>query len=207
MRFLFCVLLLAGCAVSQANLPLTRTLVYDCAGGLHFVARQTGANLELILPGGPQQLRRIPSASGVVYRNSGVEFWSRGEEARLNVAGQLQRQCRSDRVAAIWEDARLRGVDFRAAGSEPGWYVEMDRERIIYAGDYGQQLLTFPAVSPRLDDQLARSEFVSHNDEHRIEILLQSGDCRNSMSGELYRTRVTLHLDGQVLYGCGRLLH
>src|SRR4051812_21379630 len=39
-----------------------------------------------------------------------------------------------------WEDARSRGIDLRALGNEPGWFLEIDNEkwmRLLYA--YGER--------------------------------------------------------------------
>ena len=207
MRLLFCALfLLAGCA-SQTTTPLVQTFVYNCDGGYALTAREAEEALWLFLPSGTRQLTASASERGRLYTAAGIEFWKKGDEAHLIIEGKNRRNCRSDRAAAIWEDARLRRVDFRAAGNQPGWFVELDREKIIYAGNYGQQLLTFPAVSPQRDDQLAESRYLSVTGEHELNLLLQSGDCRDTMSGEMFGTRVTLNLDGQILDGCGRSLH
>ncbi len=120
----------------------------------------------------------------------------------------MERVCTNDRAAAIWEDAKFRGVDFRAAGNEPGWFVEMDPDKIVYAGNYGRQLLTFPYAPPQIDDLRALSKFVAKDAQgHILEIVLQAGYCYDSMSGEKFETRVTLTLDDKTLYGCGRALH
>lgn len=208
MRFLFWALLfLTGCA-AQTVAPPVQTLVYDCEGGFSLTAREAGESLWLFLPSGTRQLTASASDYGRLYTAAGLEFWKKGgEEAGLRIAGQHPRTCRRDQAAAIWEDAKFRGVDFRAAGNEPGWFVELDREQIIYAGNYGRQLLSFPAVAPQRDDRLAETRYVTAVDDHKLDMLLQVGDCRDSMSGELFSTRVTLNLDGQTRYGCGRSLH
>lgn len=208
MKFLLGVLiLLTGCAVPQANISNVRTLVYDCGGGYRFTVRDEGEGLWLFLPSGTRQLPHLPAASGARYADAEVEFWSKGEEALLNIQGQDRRKCQSDRVAAIWEDAKFRGVDFRAAGNEPGWFLELDREKIVYVGEYGKQMLTFPYVSPQINDHRAQSSYSSVSNGHKLNVLLQAGDCHDNMSGRGFETRVTLELDGRTLYGCGQSLH
>jgi len=37
----------------------------------------------------------------------------------------IRLNCRNNRAMAICVDAKLRGVDFRAVGNEPGWNLEI----------------------------------------------------------------------------------
>ena len=51
--------------------------------------------------------------------------------------------------AASLQDARSRGIDFRAIGQEPGWVVEVkDGEQITAVLDYGATSLMLPTPSP-----------------------------------------------------------
>lgn len=43
----------------------------------------------------------------------------------LEVGKKRHVHCKNNRAEAIWEDAKLRGVDFRAVGNEPGWHLEL----------------------------------------------------------------------------------
>ena len=50
---------------------------------------------------------------------------------------------------AIWEDAKLRGVDFRAVGNEPGWNLEISADgEMVFIGNYGQTEYKFPTPEP-----------------------------------------------------------
>ena len=42
--------------------------------------------------------------------------------------------------ASTWQEARRRGVQFRAIGQEPGWLVEVTADSLRVEWDYGQQV-------------------------------------------------------------------
>lgn len=51
-----------------------------------------------------------------------------------------------------WDDARRRGVEFRAIGQEPGWMLEIDAGKSMYLlADYGEKKVTTPAPPPGRD--------------------------------------------------------
>ena len=75
-------------------------------------------------------------------------FWSKGDEAMLEVGKKRHVHCKNNRAEAIWEDAKLRGVDFRAVGNEPGWHLELTAgEKVVFVGDYGTTRQEFPPLS------------------------------------------------------------
>ena len=191
----------------QTPVPLTQTFVYNCDGGYRLTVREEEKSLWLFFSSETRQLTSAPSDIGQRYTAPGIEFLITGEEAQLIIDEKNSIRCHNDRLAAIWEDAKFRKIEFRAAGNEPGWFAEVNREKIVFAGNYGQKLLIFPAVPAQRDDQLVESKYVTRAGDHSFNMTLQPGDCRDSMSGDLFDTRVTLKLDGQTLYGCGKSLH
>lgn len=208
MRFLVLLLFLTACASAPSVSPVSQTYVYDCEGGYRFSARAEGERLWLFLPAGTRQLLLQSNRRGLKYSGEGAQFLTNGTESELILDNQQSRVCRNDRAAALWEEAKFRGVDFRATGNTPGWYLELDPEKIIYAGNYGKQLLTFPYTRPEIDDRTAQSKYLASDDKgHRLTIVLQPGYCYDSITGDKFETRVILDLDGRKLYGCGTALH
>ena len=61
----------------------------------------------------------------------------------LEVRGRVT-TCRENRRRSILEDARARGVEFRASGNEPGWVWELLADRMIFIGAYGAERVTTP---------------------------------------------------------------
>ena len=96
--------------------PLATTLVYSC-GDYEFIARLGAGEMALWLEDRYVVLSQVRSASGTLYKEGDISFWSKGSEAMLTVADQIYQNCHLRPERAPWEDARRRGVDFRGAGS------------------------------------------------------------------------------------------
>lgn len=187
--------------------PATRC--FECTG-LAFTARHDPRGLFLFMPSETVLLAESPSASGARYSDGRTTFWSKGEQAVLEAGGRTYGDCRNNRVRAVWEDAKLNGVDFRAAGNEPGWYLEVyDKgapERIDVVVDYGRDYYTFPEVRrDRPSPTLTR--YTALIGALRLEVALEPSPCSDTMSGEAFDTRVTVRLGHRTLTGCGRALH
>src|SRR5688572_8216226 len=88
-----------------------------------------GDYVELQLPGRRLTLPQVVAASGGKYSDGLNTFWSKGNEATFELDGRTQ-SCRG--VRDPWLEATGRGIDFRAVGQEPGWYLEIDSERSMH---------------------------------------------------------------------------
>jgi membrane-bound inhibitor of C-type lysozyme/uncharacterized membrane protein len=184
--------------------PLATTLVYDC-NGYEFVTRLGPGEMALWLPDRYLVLSQVRSASGTRYQEGEVTFWSKGDEAMLFVDGLQHRDCRLLPRRAPWEDARLRGVDFRAVGNEPGWLLEIRRGRdLLYVGDYGSQRVVTPYPEEQRDGDSRRYHAVTEANELIVEIT--ATPCFDTMSGEGFQAAVNLTVNGRTLRGCGRQL-
>jgi len=103
--------------------------------------------------------------------------------------------------------AKLGGADFRAVGNEPGWSLTIAHDSIVLVTDYGETRLAFPSPPVEELPQGRRSVYRARSPGHTLEVVLEAGGCRDSMSGDAFETTVTLTLDGRALRGCGRALH
>jgi uncharacterized membrane protein/GNAT superfamily N-acetyltransferase len=104
-----------------------------------------------------------------------------------------------------WADAQSRGIDFRAVGNEPGWYLEVDHERsmhLLYA--YGEQQATVPAVPPTVEGDV--TTFESSGSGRTLRAVVMPGPCSDGMSDLTYPLNVTVTIDTLELRGCGRWL-
>ena len=109
---------------------------------------------------------------------------------------------------AVWEDAKLRGVDFRALGNEPGWYVEIDDgARITLVTDYGETRVETPAPVPDVGPRASRTTYAVQTEAHDLIITIEGRACQDNMSGEAFPSTVVVTLDGRRYQGCGRALH
>jgi putative lipoprotein len=106
-----------------------------------------------------------------------------------------------------WEAAAARGVDFRAVGNEPGWFLELeDGVQIVLFTDYGRRRYTLPAPEPEVDEAARRVTFRTESRGDRLVLTLAPGPCEDTMSGEVFDTTVTVTIAGETLHGCGRAL-
>ena len=105
---------------------------------------------------------------------------------------------------AVWERAKLDGADFRAVGNEPGWSLEIIAgDRILLITDYGASRVELPLPEPYVDQTNRRTRW----DAGEFIVEVMGRPCRDSMSGELFDTEVSVQWQGQTLSGCGRALH
>ena len=107
--------------------------------------------------------------------------------------------------AEVWEQARLRGIDFRAVGQEPGWLLEIDEgNQITMLADYGERNVTAPAPEPTFNDATGEKRYDIETDSLRLHVSVRNQPCTDVMSGEQFPTTVVVTLDGREYRGCGR---
>ena len=104
-----------------------------------------------------------------------------------------------------WDEARARGVAFRAVGNEPGWYVEVDggdapAMRLFL--DYGERQIAFERTTI-MPDPLG---FRGVRGEVAAELRLYPERCADVMSGEEFAVRAELIVNGAEYRGCGQFL-
>ncbi len=207
-----------GCATQQKGEPgvtgdaaaaavdggAAKTLVYEC-GDTDVVARVTGETMVLHLPDDYRALARVRSASGARYEESDLTFWIKGREAMLQQGEKRYPNCILNPERAPWEEARRRGVSFRAVGQEPGWVLEIQPgKHMLLDADYGALRVLLPAPEAELTEAGERYEIITEKHKMRVDIRLES--CADTMSGAVYRNQVTATLDGRVFNGCGDAL-
>ena len=136
--------MLSGCSHSTP-----KSYVYECSGGYSFTTRIEGKKTWLFLPNDTVSLPLVPWGSCVKYREGSILFWSKGDEAVFEIDDKMFENCKNNRKKAIWENAKLRGVDFRAVGNEPGLHLEVIADKkIVYVGNYGNTKYMFDTLEP-----------------------------------------------------------
>jgi putative lipoprotein len=104
-----------------------------------------------------------------------------------------------------WQRARDRGIDFRAVGQEPGWYLEVDYQgsiRLVY--DYGEREISAAAPPPSAEPGRPTLEVMT--DSGRVAVLIEERPCHDVMSGQRLSATVTVDIGSRRLEGCGRAL-
>jgi len=218
-RFFCCLAVVALAACASSGEPprvaaaeavpagaVGRTLVYVCDQG-DFIARTGPGEIAVWLEDRYVILSQVRSASGAKYQEGDVLFWSKGDEAMLEVGDQRYTACREDPLRVPWEDARRRGVDFRAAGNEPGWHLEVrESDSLLFVGDYGATRLLFGA--PFGGEERGRLRYSASQDSDLIEVTADPGDCVDTMQGTHFPMTVDVRVNERHYRGCGmRLEH
>ena len=169
--------------IGESAEPVTKTLVYECPEGYRFTARISADRAQLLLPHTTLTLPQVRSGSGARYSENGVTFWSKGEAALLETTTTTYRECRINRPRSIWEDARLRGVDVRGVGNEPGWQVEITNgANTLLVLDYGEQRYLFATPSPVTDRQANTITYATEAHGHDIVIQIAASACRDTLA-------------------------
>jgi putative lipoprotein len=166
-----------------------------------------GETASISLRGQTVLLPHVPAASGAKYSDAVDTFWSQGREALLEADGGLHRNCRSGAAPSPWENAKSRGVDFRATGNEPGWHLKIrDGEEILFVTDYGRTRVLTLDPGPGNDAVTPRITYTAQMDAHRLVVIIDPRPCTDTMSGEEFTATVAVSLDAWEYRGCGRAL-
>jgi uncharacterized membrane protein len=191
-----------------------QTFVYECKNESRIVVRVEDEKAWLFLRSGTVSLPQVQSLSGVdssdgaVYSDGAITYRGKGEDASIERPEHARVECTNNRVEAIWEDAKLRGADFRGTGNEPGWYLEISKAYgIVYVTNYGSDRYHFEEFDADSDDASGSTVFEASKGGHELTILLEGRPCMDSMSGAEFATKVTVSLDGESWNGCGKALH
>jgi len=181
--------------------------VYNCADSLQFSAHVTPDSAWIFLADTAAKLEHVQAASGAKYQNPDFLYWSKGEEALFQGPTGSLMDCMTIPKEKSWQAAKIRGVDFRAMGQEPGWILEITKgKQMQYIGRYGQDTLITPAPMPQHDTEKGVTVYESHTNAHSLTVKVTEQSCTDSMSGSRFPSTVTVTVDGETYRGCGRTL-
>jgi membrane-bound inhibitor of C-type lysozyme/uncharacterized membrane protein len=212
------VLLLSACSTGQTQgkhstdsedfhpdqRPLATTLVYDC-NGYDFIARVGPGEMALWLPDEYVVLSQVRSASGSLYEEGDLSFWTKGDDAMLTVGEQIYQPCSLQPQRVPWEDARRRGVDFRATGNEPGWHLEIQSGRqLLFVFAYGvERVLVLDLVEETMG---STRMYTGASGNEKVKVEIEKDACVDTMSGERFPEQVVVTLGDRFYSGCGKSL-
>lgn len=106
----------------------------------------------------------------------------------------------------VWQEAAGRGIEFRALGQEPGWYVEVgegNSSKLYAVLDYGERTLDIANA-----EALPGGTGYRGADTDGTEVVLRIEDrpCQDGMSGHRFPATVQLTVGGETYNGCGARL-
>jgi uncharacterized membrane protein/membrane-bound inhibitor of C-type lysozyme len=196
-------------SVTLSHPPKPQTYVFECEDKYSFVARHENQVVWLFLPHKTVNLHQAPSDSGLKFCDGKNTFWLENNNATLAYGNEYYQDCPNNRARAIWEHAKLNGVDFRAVGNEPGWYMEIyESNKLLFVADYGEvRYDDFYLPEPEVFPHARKTIYIFAIDEHELEITIEGKLCHDTMVEEQYESKVTVNLDGKKYHGCGKPLH
>lgn len=173
--------------------------VYDCADGERIVLEGLGREaVRLHRAGERATLGRVDNDAEYTYAGDGLHWTVRGSDAALILPDEERVRCGETPRAAVWEEARLRGVTYRAEGLDQSWELEL-RDRTL-AFRHRER-----AEPVRAEDVRWSGEEALEVSENRVDLRLEPiGDqCGEPGTG---LEAVRLIVDDRLLEGCGRFL-
>ena len=190
-----------------AKLP--KAYVFECVDDYAFSTSIEGTTAWLFLPEQTIKLPHVFSVSGAKFSAKQTTLWIKENEARLETDSIMHIGCINNHAKAIWEQAKLSGVDFRAIGNEPSWILEVVNGDTILFADFYDKINKYMFTKPELEvDQSARKTvYKAKNEWHVLTVTIIGTPCHDTMSGELFESRVTVELDDKSFNGCGKALH
>jgi len=185
-----------------------RVYVWECQDGQKIVMRNLFRDraIELAFAGGSRRLEQTVSASGVRYADEGMVFWTKGSTATLERQGAGLVQCNERRPESLLEDARARGVVYRALGNEPGWVLEVGPGgKLEWTTNYGQERHVFAQSTESAGSEPSDAIYVARSGTESIRVSLRQQPCTDD--GDVtYDYSAVVEFGGTLYRGCAARL-
>lgn len=185
-----------------------QVFAYNCADSLEFTAHVAQDSTWLFLPDTTVKVLPVEAGSGARYEGGKYIYWSKGDEAILQKPKGSFMTCHHIPQEKSWAAAKLRGIDFRALGQEPGWILELkDKEQARYLGNYGQDTLNFDMPESQRNNN-GHTMYRMQDNNNTLTLTIKDTSCTDVMSGFEYPAAVTVTVNDTTTYtGCGRFLN
>ena len=185
---------------------LIKTFVFECDSTFSFTVQLINEKAKVILPEKTYELKHVEAASGAKYSDGEITFWTKGEEAFLELKDTTYRNCVNNGVAAVWEKAKLSGVDFRASGFEPGWHLEIKNdEKTLFVTNYGNERYEFVTPKPEVNDETGETIYHFNKRNIKLTATIKDEECTDP-KGDKYNLTAYIEFGGNNLRGCGKNL-
>ncbi len=200
--------LLAGCTVSPRSaepLPQVaerKATAYVCDNGELIVTESDAGQLFLYLPASTVALRQDEAG----WYGEGVRLLREDSGVRLKRDDEPSLRCAPDRAETRRQDARLRGVLFRAQGNDPKWQIEIGPEFATFAAAE-EVHLRFPMPDVGIDPAIGDTAYRFARNGRRLNVQIVDETCRDQRTGERFDASIRVVLDDRAYEGCGEALH
>jgi membrane-bound inhibitor of C-type lysozyme len=186
-----------------------RAYVWECADGQTLVMRNLFREKAVAIDfhDGTRRLDQTVSASGAKYADAVVTFWTKGSTATLERQGTAAVPCEERRAASLREDARVRGVVYRATGNEPGWVLEVGpAARLNWTTNWGSDTHAWDTSQESAESAGTGRVYTAGTGDQAIRITIRQERCIDD--GEVEHDHsATVEFGGTALRGCGTRLN
>jgi putative lipoprotein len=186
-----------------------RAYVWECADGQTLVMRNLLREKAVAIDfhDGTRRLDQVVSASGARYADAVVTFWTKGSTATIERQGAAPVQCEERRALSLREDARARGVVYRALGNEPGWVLEIGPgAALVWVTDFGSTTHSFADAQQTAGPDGTSRTYSAGSGDQAIRVTVRQERCVDD-GGVEFDHSATLETGGQSLRGCGTRLN
>jgi len=90
-----------------------------------------------------------------------------------------------------------------AHGSEPFWSAEVTEAALTWRQADEPKEISLPA--PQTQDSEGAVSYTAADKDHQVQLMIESQDCRDAMSGEYFAYAARAKLDGKQFAGCARI--
>lgn len=195
--------------VAKPDGARVETTHWQC-GDLRIATRfndETLGAITLMFSGRRLVLRDATAASGARFADdAGNEFWSRGGNVTLTLAGKDKTSCTKTKQPSPWNEAEARGVAYRAVGNEPGWFAEVSgADSTLRATlDYGERKIEVARTQELAGDDVGFEGKTA--DGTAVVLRIEPKPCADGMSGEEFEATAQLEVADKTYRGCAAFL-
>ena len=196
-------LCLISCTTMTSEKDLGLTTTYNC-GGMP-LATQMGSDdaMRLNVGGRVFPVIQVQSASGAKYENLNsrpkVMFWSKGDEAMLELDGKTYPTCKIVRGSDIQNIK-----NYRAIGNKPAWFLAINNGQMTFNSRYGEKVVTADLPNPKTSDM--GQSYTLKTGKQDMVISIKRKSCQDTVSGQYYPDQVNISFLGEEMRGCGNAL-
>ena len=186
------------------DMPLS-TLVLECAN-LTAVVRLGPGEAAIFLPGRYIVASQQRATPGAKYAEAGVLLWLKGDDALLTIGDPTQ-HCINNRHAAIWQDAKLSGILFRAIGHVLSWVLTIDQSHLSFSFNDAQSQLEIAMYGAVVNKVKGRGHYSFEFNGKPFLLDISTKNCIDSITGEAFESSVIIYFDDNQFIGCGKTLN
>ncbi|MFD2513423.1 copper resistance protein NlpE N-terminal domain-containing protein [Pontibacter locisalis] len=177
----------------QEGVPVTRTGTWSIEDGMVVLGGEEAKRTRFSLPAAGE-LRMIDMAGEPVNKELEAQY-----SLKRNTIFE-------EEDTRLWDNKHKIGVDFVATGHEPGWVLEIDKEKEMSFRTRPSESVVLKAIVPAPTSEGNKTSYKAMTDSGELIVELVEQKCTDRMSGKERPYTVRISAKGEVYTGCGMFL-